>query len=116
MAGERNRRTMVVRERGGGVPPRSYSVLEANTILGSYRLISILGEGAVGRVYLAEHVKLGRKVAIKVLRTELSANQRLVARFFAEARAANDIAHENIVAITDFFENDKNPYFIMEYL
>src|SRR5437762_178891 len=94
MAGERNRRTMVVRDRGRTSPPRSYSALDSNTILGSYRLISIIGEGAVGRVYLAEHVKLGRKVAIKVLRSELAANQRQVARFFAEARAANEIAHD----------------------
>lgn len=86
-------------------------------VVGAYRLLSLLGEGAIGRVFLAEHVRLGRKVALKLLRPEHTSNPRLLARFFAEARAVNLIAHENIVAITDFFEEERGrSCFVMELL
>jgi serine/threonine protein kinase len=78
--------------------------LPAGTLIGGYRLVDLLGEGGMGRVYVAEHVKLGRRVAIKMLRKELVSNPVAVARFFAEARAVNRISHENIVEITDFLE------------
>jgi eukaryotic-like serine/threonine-protein kinase len=78
--------------------------LPAGTLIGSYRLISLLSEGGMGRVYVAEHVKLGRRVAVKKLRRELAANPTAVARFFGEARAVNRIFHENIVEITDLIE------------
>ncbi|HWV38224.1 MAG TPA: serine/threonine-protein kinase [Vulgatibacter sp.] len=88
-------------------------------VLGSYRLLQLLGQGGMGRVFLAEHVKLGRKVALKMLRQELAADAEAVRRFFAEARAVNQVAHENIVSVTDFFEADGSgqaPYLIMEFL
>ncbi|MDB4958628.1 MAG: serine/threonine protein kinase, partial [Myxococcales bacterium] len=78
--------------------------LPAGTLIGSYRILDLLGEGGMGRIYVAEHVKLGRRVAIKMLRAELVSNSVAVARFFAEARAVNRISHENIVEITDFLE------------
>lgn len=96
--------------------PLRYRRLLEGTTLGSYRLLSLLGEGAVGRVYLAEHTTLGRKVALKMLKSELSHHPKLVNRFFLEARAVNEIAHENIVAITDFIEDQGQYYFIMELL
>jgi eukaryotic-like serine/threonine-protein kinase len=91
--------------------------LPAGTIIGTYRLLELLGEGGMGRVYAAEHVKLGRRVALKMLRPELAANPVAVARFFAEARAVNRISHENIVEITDFLDKSGlyNCY-IMEWL
>jgi serine/threonine-protein kinase len=71
----------------------------------------------MGRVYLAEHVRLGRKVALKMLLPELSSSAAVVRRFFAEARAVNEISHENIVEITDFYEGEgAEAYFIMELL
>ena len=91
--------------------------LEPGHLLGSYRIVSLLREGGMGRVYVAEHTLLGRQVALKVLRTQYSANPYAVTRFFAEARAVNRISHENIVAITDFCENgDGHNYLIMELL
>lgn len=91
--------------------------LEPGQVLGSYRIVSLLREGGMGRVYIAEHVLLGRQVALKVLRPQYSANRHAVARFFAEARAVNRISHENIVEITDFCENGDGPnYLIMELL
>ncbi len=87
---------------------------EPGSILGSYRLLEVLGEGGMGIVYLAEHVKLGRKVALKTLRSELATNPDAVRRFFAEARAVNRICHDHIVEITDFVEDGN--YYIMELL
>ncbi len=71
----------------------------------------------MGRVYAGEHVKLGRKVAVKMLRPEFASNPVAVSRFFSEARAVNRISHENIVEITDFLEKPggENCY-IMELL
>jgi eukaryotic-like serine/threonine-protein kinase len=80
------------------------SALPAGTIVGSYRILEVVGEGGMGRVYVAEHVKLGRRVAVKMLRDELASNPTAVSRFFAEARAVNRISHENIVEVTDFIE------------
>jgi serine/threonine-protein kinase len=81
-------------------------------------LLAPIGEGAVGRVYLAEHTKLGRKVALKMLKKDLQNHPNLISRFFLEARAVNEIAHENIVTITDFVEGEgREPsYFIMDLL
>ncbi|MFN0250120.1 MAG: serine/threonine-protein kinase [Kofleriaceae bacterium] len=93
------------------------AIREPGTILGSYRLIEVLGQGGMGVVYLAEHTKLGRRVAVKMLRSEYSENPQAVHRFFAEARAVNKISHQNIVEITDFVENPgSDNYYIMELL
>ncbi len=83
------------------------------TELGAYRVIDLIGTGGIGHVYLADHVKLSRRVALKKLRTVYGRNPEIVGRFFAEARAANKIAHENIVQITDFIEDDKRGSFII---
>ena len=97
--------------------PRESRILPSGTVVGSYKLLEILGEGGMGRVYLAEHTRLGRKVAIKMLRSKFSSNPESIKRFFGEARAVNKIAHENIVEVTDFVtENDGNSYYIMELL
>ena len=85
--------------------------------LGSYKLLSILGKGGMGCVYRAEHTKLGRDVALKVLRTDYAKRKDAVARFFQEARAVNKVRHRNIVDITDLVELDNGIVFIiMEYL
>jgi serine/threonine protein kinase len=85
--------------------------------VGNYKVTSLLGEGGMGIVYLAEHPVIGRKVAIKVLHVALSRDTEVVARFFNEARAIHTIGHEHIVEIMDFGQTaDGQPYFIMEYL
>ncbi|HWE30383.1 MAG TPA: serine/threonine-protein kinase, partial [Polyangia bacterium] len=66
-----------------------------------------LGEGGMGAVYLGEHPLIGRKVAVKVLLDELVANESIATRFFNEAKAANDIRHQNIVEIVDFGRTPK---------
>ena len=88
-----------------------------NQTIGNYRVTSLLGEGGMGVVYLAQHPVIGRKVAIKLLHAVLARDTDIVARFFNEARAIHMIAHENIVEILDFGQTtDGQPYFIMEYL
>ena len=88
--------------------------------LGNYDIQSLLGEGGMGAVYLGLHPQIGKKVAIKVLHEELCGKADVVARFFNEAKAVNDINHPNIVDIIDFgettFEGSVCKYIIMEYL
>src|SRR5256885_11246815 len=62
-----------------------------------YRLARLLGEGGMGRVYLAVQPAIGSRVAIKLLSEECARNAELVDRFFAEAKAGNLIRHEHIV-------------------
>jgi serine/threonine-protein kinase len=85
--------------------------------LGNYGVVSKLGEGGMGIVYLAKHVTLGKKAAIKVLRPALSSNQDVVSRFFNEARAVTAVRNPGIVDVYDFgFLEDHTAYIIMEYL
>jgi serine/threonine-protein kinase len=93
------------------------SVSLVNQTIGNYRVVSLLGEGGMGVVYLAQHPVIGRKVAIKLLHAVLARDPDIVSRFFNEARAIHMIAQENIVEILDFGQTtDGQPYFIMEYL
>ncbi|HEY5937322.1 MAG TPA: serine/threonine-protein kinase [Kofleriaceae bacterium] len=85
-------------------------------VLGNYRLLRKLGEGGAGTVYEAEHVRLGRKVALKVLHAD-STRPDVVARFFNEARAVNAIRHPNIIDIEDFVTTEAGDHFlVMELL
>ncbi len=82
-----------------------------------YRLVGLLGTGGMGEVYEAQHVYLGRKVAVKLLRPELTANPEAVQRFHREAQAASNIGHDCIVEILDFGKlDDGTNYLVMEYL
>jgi len=82
-----------------------------------YRLARVLGEGGMGRVYLAVHPTIGSRVAIKVLSEECSRNPELIERFFAEAKAVNLIRHENIVSVLDLAVlRDGRPFIIMEFI
>jgi serine/threonine protein kinase len=92
-------------------------VFSAGQIVGNYQILSKLGTGGMGAVYLAEHPLIGKKVALKVIHRELAGNREVVQRFFQEARAVNTIGHENIVEIHDFGQTPEGDHFyIMEYL
>jgi serine/threonine protein kinase len=67
-----------------------------------YCILRKLGEGAMGEVYLAEHVNLGRKEALKIIQPAHAGNPEFVARFRREARATNRVQHPNIVSVYDF--------------
>ncbi|HSC88452.1 MAG TPA: serine/threonine-protein kinase [Polyangiaceae bacterium] len=82
-----------------------------------YRVDSLLGEGAMGRVYLAEHVLMRKRVALKVLHPELTAVPEIVQRFEREARAAAHIEHPNVAAGTDFGRlPDGSVFLVLEYV
>ena len=87
------------------------------TLGGRYYVRRLCGEGAMGRVYEAHHVDIGRRVAIKVLHASFHTSADLVERFRREARAASKIGHANIVDVTDSGTTpDGAFYFVMEYL
>ena len=66
--------------------------LVGRVISNRYRILALIGEGGMGTVYVAEHLLIGRKVAVKRLHPELAADERAVARFQREARAAGSTA------------------------
>ncbi len=85
--------------------------------LGSYRVAEVLGKGGMGYVYRAEHVKLGREVALKLLRADYARRRDAVARFIQEARTVNRIRHRNIVDVPDIVElDDGTTFIVMEFL
>ena len=87
------------------------------TTLGSFKITKVIGKGGMGTVYQGEQGVIGSKVAIKVLHDHLASNPSLVQRFYAEARAVNLIAHENIVNIFDMnVVAPQRYYFVMELL
>ncbi len=92
-------------------------MIAAGQSIGSYRILSKIGTGGMGAVYLAEHPLIGKKVALKVIHKELANNQEVVKRFFQEAQAVTKIGHEHIVDIHDFAVTpDGDHFYIMEYL
>ena len=82
----------------------------------NYKVISLIGEGGMGNVYLGEHLSIGRKVAIKELRPELASNQEIRSRFKNEASVMAHLQHPGIVALFDYVENEDGLYLIMEYI
>jgi serine/threonine-protein kinase len=84
---------------------------------GRYEVVSVLGEGGMGRIYEVRHTALGRPFAMKVLRPELASDADLAARFILEAKATASVKHPNVVQITDFGRlPDGVPFFVMELL
>ncbi|HEY8927016.1 MAG TPA: serine/threonine-protein kinase [Polyangia bacterium] len=82
-----------------------------------YRILRKLGEGGMGVVYLAEHVVIEKKIALKVLFPDLTRRADLVQRFIQEAKSASRIGHENVIDITDFGQSPEGYVFLaMEYL
>src|SRR3954453_11361073 len=89
----------------------------AGTTLGKYKLHEIVGRGGMGVVYRAEHVYIGKEVAVKILHEGYGGRDESIKRFLREARAASLINHPNIVDVTDFGKsNDGTVFFVMEFL
>ena len=96
---------------------RSGHDLVGVTLADRYRVRREIGRGAMGTVYEAQHTRLGRSLAIKVLNQNCS-GPAMRERFFHEARAAGSIVHEHVVQVVDFglLEDTGLPYIVMEYV
>src|SRR6187551_964016 len=88
------------------------------TLNGTYRVERVLGEGGMGRVYLARHTRIAQKrIAVKVLREEFARNDEVLQRFQREAEAGASVSHPNVMTV---FDVDRTPagaaYLVCEYL
>jgi serine/threonine protein kinase len=93
------------------------SDLVGQVVADRYHVVKKLGEGGMGQVYLAEHVKMGRRSAIKVMNPSMVHDPDAVARFNREASNASRITHPNVCAIYDFGETpDGLIYLAMEFI
>lgn len=81
-----------------------------------YEVIKTIGEGGMANVYLANDTILERNVAIKVLRGDLSNDEKFIRRFKREALSVSNLSHPNIVEVYDVGEEDGNYYIVMEYI
>ncbi|MGH9441578.1 MAG: protein kinase domain-containing protein [Thermoanaerobaculia bacterium] len=90
--------------------------LAAGSRLGHYEILEPVGEGAMGEVYRAEDKRLGRRVALKVLRATFSKDEWVLARFEQEARSASALNHPNIVTIYDIGRDGESFFFAMELI
>ncbi len=91
--------------------------LLGEVLAGKYRIEERLSGGGMGTVYRGTHVLMDKTVAVKVLRPSLAADEKIVARFSREARAASKISHPHAISVTDFGEAENGVVFlVMEYL
>jgi two-component system LytT family response regulator len=84
--------------------------------LANYRIVSLLGKGGMGEVFLAEDTRLHRKVALKVLLPEVAEDKEKLARFVQEARAASALSHPNAAHIYEIGEASGRHFLAMEYI
>ncbi|MDX2153841.1 MAG: protein kinase [Bryobacteraceae bacterium] len=94
----------------------SKSNLAPGSVVSHYRVVSHLGTGGMGQVWLAEDTQLGRAVALKVLSPQLASDPERLKRFVLEARAVAALNHPNIAQIYEFVEAESIPMLAMEYI
>src|SRR4249919_4279119 len=86
------------------------------TIISHYRIVSKIGAGGMGEVYLAQDTKLDRNVALKILPADLAASQDRMRRFVQEAKAAAALNHPNIAHIYEIGEANGTNFIAMEFV
>src|SRR5712691_1412591 len=89
---------------------------ENQRAISHYRIVSKIGAGGMGEVYLAEDTKLDRKVALKILPADLAANHDRMRRFTQEAKSAAALSHPNIATIHEIGESDGVNFIAMEFI
>ncbi len=92
------------------------STLAAGSRLGPYQVLALVAAGGMGEVYRAHDSRLGRDVAIKVVRPSLAADPEMIRRFDNEARAAGALNHPNILAVYDVGAEGEMRYVVSELL
>src|SRR5262245_14710444 len=97
-------------------PKGSTDPMIGRIVADRYLILARLGEGGMGRVYVAEHVKMNRQCAIKVMSAQLMNDAESTTRFAREASNAARILHPNVAAVFDYGEADKTVYLVMEYV
>ncbi|MBA4122955.1 MAG: protein kinase [Acidobacteria bacterium] len=90
--------------------------IAADTKLGRYKILSLIGAGGMGEVYLAEDTKLERKVALKILPETLAQDEERMRRFIHEAKSASALNHPNIITIYEIGEADNQHFIASEYI
>ena len=91
-------------------------MLSVNSTISYYRIISSIGAGGVGQVYLAEDTRLGRKVALKILPPEFASDRNRLPRFEQEAKAASALNHPNIITIHAFGQLNDVHFIVTEFI
>src|SRR5262245_53290837 len=90
--------------------------LEPPTTLSHYRIVSRLGAGGMGEVFLAQDTKLDRKVALKILPEDVASRRHRMQRFVQEAKAASALNHPNIITIYEIDEADSRHFIALEFI
>jgi len=88
----------------------------APEFIGRYRIVERIGKGAMGMVYAADDERMGRRVAVKVMMTDLEDVPETRERFYREARVTGQLVHRNIVTVYDLGEDSGRPFLVMELL
>jgi len=96
--------------------PNAVDGLVGQVIADRYRIDKKLGGGGMGEVYLAEHIRIKRKCAVKVLRAALTDDKDSLARFENEAQNASRISHPNVAQVYDYGEHGNLLYLVMEFV
>jgi serine/threonine protein kinase/tetratricopeptide (TPR) repeat protein len=99
-----------------GLLAEGHGGLEAGRRVGSYEIVSTLGEGGMGKVYLAHDTRLGRNVALKLLPASFTCDAERVRRFEQEARAASSLNHPNILTIHEIGSDGEARFIATEYV
>jgi serine/threonine-protein kinase len=101
-------------------PPQSTPAgtsLVGQVVSGRYRIRELIGEGGMGAVYLAEHMLMRKRVALKLLHADMSRDEEVLARFKREAEAAAHVEHPNVATATDFGQTEDGSFFlVLEYV